>query len=276
MSGRKSRGGGRHGHHSGPHISKEDEPPIDLTSPITQEFFRLSQQLDARHDKHEALVKRGRDVTIDSKKVIFLLHRIHGSDNRAAVLKDAEQQLGNLQKGHLRSIAGDLQGEEPYQYLKAYTWGLQEYVEALSFYHYITTGELISYSAAQKSLQYEETDPDNKVTKLSVLLTVGDFMLGLADLTGELMRQCINSVASGDTAVASRMCVFLRDVYNAFLLIGTGAPREFFRKLHVLRQSLQKVEVACYTLQVRGSEIPKHMLRDVFSVGDEEDEGLFV
>jgi predicted translin family RNA/ssDNA-binding protein len=276
MSGRSKSRGGRHGH-SGQHASKENEPPIDLTSPVTQEFFRLSQQLDARHDKHEALVKRGRDVTIDSKKIIFLLHRIHGSENRAGVLKDAEQQLTNLQKGHLRTIAGELKGEEPYLYLKAYTWGLQEYVEALSFYHYISTGELISYTSAKQTLQYEEVDAENTTTKLCVLLTVGDFMLGLADLTGELMRQCINSVGSGDTAVATRMCVFLRDIYNAFLLIGNGAPREFFRKLHTLRQSLQKVEVACYTLQVRGSEIPKHMLKDVFTGGEEEeDEGLFV
>ena len=33
----------------------------------------------------------------------------------------------------------------------------------------------------------------------------------------------------------------------------------------MLRQSLQKVETACYTLQVRGSEIPKHMLAEALS-----------
>lgn len=32
------------------------------------------------------------------------------------------------------------------------------------------------------------------------------------------------------------------------------------RKLQVSKQSLQKVETACYTIQVRGSEIPKEML----------------
>jgi len=33
------------------------------------------------------------------------------------------------------------------------------------------------------------------------------------------------------------------------------------RKLQVSRQSLQKVETACYTVQVRGSEIPKEALQ---------------
>jgi predicted translin family RNA/ssDNA-binding protein len=32
--------------------------------------------LDAKHDKHERLVKLSRDITAESKKVIFLLHRI--------------------------------------------------------------------------------------------------------------------------------------------------------------------------------------------------------
>ncbi len=39
-----------------------------------------------------------------------------------------------------------------------------------------------------------------------------------------------------------------------------GFQRELKRKLQVSRQSLQKVETACYTVQVRGSEIPKELL----------------
>lgn len=39
-----------------------------------------------------------------------------------------------------------------------------------------------------------------------------------------------------------------------------GSNRELKRKLQVSRQSLQKVEAACYTIQVRGSEIPKELL----------------
>ena len=39
-----------------------------------------------------------------------------------------------------------------------------------------------------------------------------------------------------------------------------GYQRELKRKLQVSRQSLQKVEIACYNVQVRGSEIPKELL----------------
>ena len=49
----------------------------------------------------------------------------------------------------------------------------------------------------------------------------------------------------------------LNFVYFDFSL---GFQRELKRKLQVSRQSLQKVETACYTVQVRGSEIPKELL----------------
>ena len=37
----------------------------------------ISRILDEKHDKHERIVKLSRDITIESKRVIFLLHRIN-------------------------------------------------------------------------------------------------------------------------------------------------------------------------------------------------------
>ena len=36
---------------------------------------------------------------------------------------------------------------------------------------------------------------------------------------------------------------------------------ELERKVKVLRQSMRKVENACYNINVRGTEVPKHMLK---------------
>lgn len=35
-------------------------------------------ELDEQHDRHERIVKYSRDVTIESKKIIFMLHRYSG------------------------------------------------------------------------------------------------------------------------------------------------------------------------------------------------------
>jgi hypothetical protein len=61
--------------------------------------------------------------------------------------------------------------------------------------------------------------------------------------------------------------------------VSCSGIKEITRKLVTLRQSLSKMENACYTIHVRGSEMPKHMLADVISVTQddflEEDEGFY-
>lgn len=42
------------------------------------------------------------------------------------------------------------------------------------------------------------------------------------------------------------------------------------RKVYTLKQSLLKMENVCYTIKVRGSEIPKHMLADMASIRTED------
>ena len=104
---------------------------------------------------------------------------------------------------------------------------------------------------------------------LSVHIPPVEYLLGIADLTGELMRQAITSVGSGNLDIPTQNCTFMRCIHDAFVSLG-NTNRELPRKLWTLKQSLQKVEKACYTLQVRGSEIPKHMLADVFNTSSGE------
>ena len=115
-------------------------------------------------------------------------------------------------------------------------------------------------------------------TEACVLLTPDDYVLGIADFTGEMMRKCINSVGSGDIDACFKVCNFLRHVYSGYQLIGNQGPKELPRKMQTLRQSLEKVENTCYTIQVRGSEIPegmeipKNMLADMLSGGSSKNE----
>ena len=48
------------------------------------------------------------------------------------------------------------------------------------------------------------------------------------------------------------------------------APRDIGQKVYTLKQSCKKVENACYAISVRGSEIPKSHLADIFSQKREE------
>ncbi|XP_032396363.1 translin-associated protein X isoform X2 [Etheostoma spectabile] len=249
---------------------QDRDASADPSSPVIAAFKVFQQELDTKHDKYERLVKISRDVTIESKRTIFLLHRVTSVPNAEDILNEADVKLDAVRQ-KIGQIAEELRGEDIFQFHRAFTAGIQEYVEAVSFLHYIRHRNLISLEEINASLVFMRTEkgsaealqPGGQV--LTFQVTPSDYLLGVADLTGELMRMCISSVGNGDIDTPFQLSQFLRQIHDGFSYIGNTGPYEVSKKLHTLRQSLGKVEDACYALRVRGSEIPKHMLADVFS-----------
>jgi len=246
---------------------------VDPDSPVMKLFDGFREELDEKHDRNERIIKLSRDVTIESKRVIFTLHRSIGLDDakKAEIFREAEEKLDWIRKEKFRQIAEEVKDVEVYQFLKSITWGYQEYIEAVSFLHYLRSGQMLTQQTADSSFVFPPENSEGR--ELSLCLPTTEFYLGIADLTGELMRLCITSTSRGDLKTPFEVVHFLRAVYTGFLLIGNQGPREMGRKCNVLKSSLEKVERACYTLRVRGSEIPTHMLADVFSDQD-QDEGF--
>lgn len=58
---------------------KIDAETENSDNPVIQSFRKYAMELDDKHDRYERIVKLSRDVTIESKRIIFLLHSI---DNR--------------------------------------------------------------------------------------------------------------------------------------------------------------------------------------------------
>ncbi|XP_023703705.1 translin-associated protein X [Cryptotermes secundus] len=293
-------GGGKH-KHSVLDKAQEVLESIDASSPVIRSFQQYAAELDFKHDKYERIVKLGRDITIESKRIIFLLHTLDRESKRKTVLAEAMSRLMQLVNTHFKAIAKELKGEDPYQYMKAYSAGLQEYIEAVTFHDYLMNSSLPSWTKIQADLNYTNMDvsteherPNTTVTEdnsentrsagyhndfpLKTFVSPVDYILGVADLTGELMRKCINNLGSGDIEGCYQTCTFVREIYSGFLGVSCTGFKEIARKIVTLRQSLSKMENACYMIHVRGSEIPKHMLADVISgtqdVFLEEDEGF--
>ncbi len=278
-----------------PRYSKEQEDvkerkgaaDVASTSPYADQFQTYREELDSKHDKHERLVKLSRDCTIQSKRTIFLLHRVSGEAEKSKILLEAEAKVHEVQK-NFRIIASELVGEDPDKYHRAYSPGIQEFIEALSYLIFLKTGRLIPIDEAQEYLTFREKSMEvvrggeeekGDVSKeesmeaeftrvehvvLKVPLDPIDFVLGIADLTGELMRLSINSIGSGSHDLPFDLLPFVRAIYCAFSSLRP-VSRDIPQKLNVLRSSLGKIEHVCYTLKIRGSEIPKHMLVDVIT-----------
>ncbi|XP_015189562.1 PREDICTED: translin-associated protein X [Polistes dominula] len=251
---------------------------IDENNLVIQQFRGYSNELDMKHDKFEKLVKISRDITIESKRIIFLLHTLDKESKREAVLGEAKLRFENMGKTLFKNIAYELDGQDIYQYLRAYKPGLEEYVEAITFFQYLQCGFMQDWTELEKSLVYTETDKSKLSLENSLqptqmtrmLITPNEYIMGIADLTGELMRKCINNLGTGDITSCYQTCNFVRNMHKGFLGCTNVFNKDMSKKLYTLKQSLTKMENVCYTIKVRGSEIPKHMLADV-AIGAAED-----
>ena len=178
---------------------------------------------------------------------------------------DISTRQKNIQELFL-SVAPDLQDINAWRYQKQISGGCQEYVEATSFQHYLETQTLITYEEARKRIPGD------------VELTVDDYILGLFDLTGELMRFAITSMAtngsiprgtSGDGA--RDILGDLRGLRTAFEGLDTSSTplnysylkHDIQKKVEVMKQSVEKVENAVYGMIIRGRERPKGWVPDL-------------
>jgi predicted translin family RNA/ssDNA-binding protein len=243
--------------------AKEREGPLPSDSAIILAFKQYATVLDDMNDRRERLVKISRDITIGSKRLIFLLHRF--LDDPEEITQKADEDLKKIHENFAR-IAQELQGQDYYRYLRAFSPGIQEYIEAVSFFEYLKSGRLILKDKIESDIR--AGNPQN----LFLPITVYDYAMGIADLSGELMRLCVNSVATGSQDQCERILAFMEDLYTWFSQLQMVG--EFSKKLSVMKDSLQKVEKVCFTIKVRGSEYPKEFLAGLIdSKEGPEDEG---
>ncbi|KAI3452932.1 hypothetical protein Pfo_009595 [Paulownia fortunei] len=175
-------------------------------------FSKYASYLNDLNDKR--VVKASRDVTMNSKKVIFQVHRI-SKNNKEEVLEKAEKDLAAVMDQHLSRLVKELQGTDFWKLRRAYSPGVQEYVEAATLCNFCKTGALLNLDEINASLQ-PLSDPSFEPLQINVL----DYLLGLADLSGELMRMAIGRISDGELEFAQKICRFLREVHKELMLIA--------------------------------------------------------
>ncbi|KAL1569848.1 translin-associated protein X-like [Salvia divinorum] len=213
-------------------------------------FSNYATYLNNLNDKRERVVKASRDITMNSKKVIFQVHRI-SKHNKEEVLQKAENDLAAVMDQYIARLVKELGGTDFWKLRRAYSPGIQEYVEAATLCSFCKTGALLNLDEINASLR-TLGDPSNEPLQINVL----DYLLGLADLTGELMRMAMTRISDGELEFAEKICRFVREIYRDLRLV---APKmddssDMKQKMEVMLQSVMKIENACFSVHVRGSE----------------------
>lgn len=165
------------------------------------------------------------------------------------------------------AIAPDLIGINAWRYQRQISGGIQEYMEAISFQHYLRHQKLITLDEASKLL------PEG------IDLTGDDYILGIFDLVGELMRFAITTMATTGSLAGSKATeesAEQRDILMDLRLLrtnfealdttsygGTGLGKDVEKKMEVMKTCVEKVETAVYGMIIRGRERPKGWVPDL-------------
>ncbi|PTB40724.1 hypothetical protein M441DRAFT_141559 [Trichoderma asperellum CBS 433.97] len=217
-------------------------------------FENFRDELDEHYDRRERIIKASRDVTAQSKKIIFTLQRVKqpNKDFPKGIQQDIDTRLGEISK-LLSGITADVQSINRYRYGFSLRC-LEELVEALSFAHYLRHQTLITLEETQAAVPAD------------IMLTPHDYMYGLFDLFGELMRFATVTTAQTGELVGDYERNISSDIQElgcAFEMLPQVPTKDFRSKMEVMRQSINKVEKLGYGLVVRGSERPKGWVPDM-------------
>jgi len=185
-----------------------------------QDFKKIKDHMERYDEKNEEIIRDSRFIVKLSKLIINALHR---ND-----LNSAEQNIIEINK-KIRAMNKKTSKFSALRYSGSYKVALQEYVEAIAFYHYIKHKKL-------PSLKELEVEPEV-------------FVAGTCDLTGELVRKAINSVTKENYRVAVEIKDFIENIYSQFLEINFKG--ELRRKFDSIKYDLKKLEDIVYELKVR-------------------------
>lgn len=213
----------------------------------------------------------------------------------ANIQAEVDSRLAEIAK-LLATIAPEIQGINRYRYSRSLMC-LEELVEALTFAHYLKTQTLISHDqlspiveelARQGAASEDEAMTDARdmpavpekppqAEAPIISLTQDDYLYGVFDLTGEMMRFATTSTALTGTMASGvtgdgddRPRTIVQDMHELgsffeMLPVVPGNRFAWGKKLNITRQSVQKVERLGYDRIIRGSERPKGWIPDLSS-----------
>ncbi|WVQ81131.1 hypothetical protein IAT38_003253 [Cryptococcus sp. DSM 104549] len=239
-------------------VAPATPPALDAYSRrhhLSQTFEAYRADLDAENLLRERLIILSRSVTQASKKLIFHLHRGATSDlaSRTKNLvegKKKEREINAIFLNIRSELGGEGEEDEKawekvfWKWRKQITPGLEEYIEGLSFMWYLEHGSLVPLEEVQRAVSNEKGEP-------YVYVTPEDYILGMSDLTGELMRYATNALGTGDHETPLAVCEFVRTVKTLFDGINPQALRQLSKKQEETQRSLEKIEKVCYALRLR-------------------------
>ncbi|MDD5178132.1 MAG: hypothetical protein PHT54_02525 [Candidatus Nanoarchaeia archaeon] len=177
-----------------------------------KDFSNIRKDLVKLDNKREKTIIISRDTIKLSKLIINLIHReeLDKCKSYIAKIKESVAKLDDSE-GIARAAK-------------------QEYAEALTFYYIVKENKL--------------------PTRREIKIDTESYLLGVCDLTGELVRRGINLVIKNRYDDAEKIKKLVDDIYTEFLTFNLRNG-ELRKKFDSIKYNLKKLEEVMYDVKVK-------------------------
>lgn len=188
---------------------------------MNKEFFqKLYRDYNQHTSARRLIISQSNKVLHSAKQAIFSLHRDQIVEAKNT-LNQAEKTLLSLGQ-HLRHAPG-------LRHSGAYKAALEEYVEAWLFFHVLQEGKI--KRIAKPHIRFD------------------DYIAGLCDFTGELVRKMVLLATKGEIKKAQELKEIIADVVAGLIKLDlTGYLRS---KFDAAKRNLKKAEEIMYDIKTK-------------------------
>lgn len=182
------------------------------------EFSKIREEMHRIDMKREEIIQTSREVITLSKQIIYAAQRNDLKEAEASI-KKIKEKIKKLRKVNISTDTN------------INSVAFQEYVEAIAFYEFVKNGKV--------------------PTRASLEVSAEDYLSGLCDLTGELVRKAIYDVIHKKFDEAEKIKELVHDIYGEFLKLHLRNG-DLRKKSDSIKWNLKKLEEVMYDISMKG------------------------
>ncbi len=184
------------------------------------EFKKIREEIEKIGNKREEVIEISRNIIHLSKRIIYATQR-NDLGYAASEIEEIKKNVSKLKKidfsadTNINSVA------------------FQEYVEAICFYDYVKNGKLS--------------------TRASLGVNIDDYLSGICDLTGELVRKAVYEAIHKRFDEVSKIKELVGEIYGEFLQLNLRNG-DLRKKSDSIKWNLIKLEDVMYDIKIKDKD----------------------
>ena len=181
------------------------------------EFAHFRKELKDRDNKREEVIQLSRQIIQLSKQIIYSVHR-DDMNKASSLMKNIKKGVDKLKKFNLDFDTN------------INKVAFQEYVEAACIFEFVKSGKI--------------------PTRASLKVSTDNYLMGLCDLTGELVRKTVSEAINKNYKEVFRIKELVNGIFGEFLQFNLRNG-ELRKKSDSIKWNLKKIEEVAYDISMK-------------------------